>query len=234
MLRQSTPPSPPRLAIIVPVLNEIDGARALTEHLAIWQQRGAEIIVVDGGSDDKSDIVIRERGFHVIRSERGRAVQMNTGARATTSTHLLFLHADTRLPPQADTLVREHLSSSQAAWGRFDVQIEGHSSLLPVVSRLMSLRSRLTGIATGDQAIFVTRELFEQVGGFPVQPLMEDVEISKRLKLMAPPRCLRDKVVTSGRRWDERGSWQTILLMWRLRWAYWRGVPAEQLAFRYR
>ena len=234
MLRHPIREEDPRLAIIVPVLNEIDGIESLLSHLEIWRQRGAEIIVVDGGSDDKSDSLIEARGFPLIRSARGRATQMNAGARTSQSPFLMFLHADTRLPEHADTQVMTHLARSETSWGRFDVCIDGRSGLLPIVGAMMNLRSRLTGIATGDQALFMTRTLFEQVGGFPEQPLMEDVEICKRLKHITPPVCLSDRVVTSGRRWDQRGGWRTIFLMWQLRWAYWRGVPADQLAARYR
>ena len=234
MLRHPIREEDPRMAIIVPVLNEIDGIESLLSHLEIWRQRGAEIIVVDGGSDDKSDSLIEARGVPLIRSARGRATQMNAGARTSQSPILMFLHADTRLPEHADTQVMTHLARSETSWGRFDVCIDGRSGLLPIVGAMMNLRSRLTGIATGDQALFMTRTLFEQVGGFPEQPLMEDVEICKRLKHITPPVCLSDRVVTSGRRWDQRGGWRTIFLMWQLRWVYWRGVPADQLAARYR
>ncbi|MGC8121035.1 TIGR04283 family arsenosugar biosynthesis glycosyltransferase [Marinobacter sp. VGCF2001] len=233
MFQQQLTREDPSLAIIVPVLNEMQGINALLDHLRFWQRRGAEVIVVDGGSNDNSEAVIRSRGFTVIRSAQGRALQMNAGANASTAPYLLFLHADTRLPEHADARIFAHLRTSLLAWGRFDVRIEGRSRLLPLIGTLMNIRSRLTGIATGDQALFLTRALFNKVGGFPEQPLMEDVEFSKRLKHIVPPVCLRDQVVTSGRRWDERGSWRTILLMWQLRWAYWRGVPADQLAARY-
>ncbi|MFG5409408.1 TIGR04283 family arsenosugar biosynthesis glycosyltransferase [Piscinibacter sakaiensis] len=146
---------------------------------------------------------------------------------------LLFLHADTRLPPCADACVLQALAGG-ACWGRFDVRIEGRPWMLRVVAASMNLRSRLTGIATGDQAIFVTRTAFERVGGFPLQPLMEDVEISKRLKRQGRPACLRQRVLTSGRRWEQRGVWRTIVLMWRLRWRYWRGESAARLAEAYR
>jgi len=234
MLRHHTYEEDPRLAIIVPILNEREGLETLLDHLETWRQRGAEIIVVDGGSDDKSESLVEARVFPVIRSARGRATQMNAGARSSQSPFLLFLHADTRLPENADVQVTGHLVRSQSTWGRFDVRIDGRSRLLPIIGAMMNLRSRLTGIATGDQTLFMTRTLFEQVGGFPEQPLMEDVEICKRLKQISPPVCLKDRVVTSGRRWDQCGGWRTIVLMWQLRWAYWRGVPADQLAARYR
>lgn len=223
-----------RLAIIVPVLNEIETLPSLLEQLAHWHRQQAEIVIVDGGSHDGTAQAARARGFTVIDSSPGRATQMNTGARASQATGLLFLHADTRLPHKAMQLIAQALASHPLGWGRFDVRIEGKSRLLPVVAWFMNWRSRLSGIATGDQGLFLTRNLFQQVGGFPEQPLMEDIELSKRLKRIVRPVCLQEPVVTSGRRWDKHGSWRTMLLMWQLRWAYWRGVPAEQLATRYR
>ncbi|MGO1232671.1 MAG: TIGR04283 family arsenosugar biosynthesis glycosyltransferase [Marinobacter sp.] len=221
------------LTIIVPVLNEIETLPALIEHLKHWQSRGAEVLVVDGHSDDQTAAEARSMGFSVIESPRGRAAQMNAGAQASQARNLVFLHADTRLPEQADHKILTALRDSEVAWGRFDVQIEGKSKWLPIIAWFMNTRSRLTGIATGDQTLFMTRQAFEEVGGFPDQPLMEDIEISRRLKQIASPMCLWEKVTTSGRRWDARGGWCTIWLMWQLRWAYWRGTPAEQLAERY-
>ena len=157
---------------------------------------------------------------------------MNAGAAASRAPRLLFLHADTRLPADADARVARALA--RAPWGRFDVRIDGRSRWLPLVAALMNLRSRLTGIATGDQAIFVRRDAFDRIGGFPDQPLMEDVEISRRLRAIGRPACLRARVVTSGRRWDAHGAWRTIRLMWRLRWRYWRGESPQSLAEAYR
>jgi len=157
---------------------------------------------------------------------------MNAGAARADGELLLFLHADTRLPDHADAAVLRAVAGG-ADWGRFDVSIEGRSALLRVVALLMNLRSRLTGIATGDQAIFVRRDLFQRLGGFADQPLMEDIELSRRLRAVSRPACLRARVRTSGRRWDSRGVWHTIVLMWRLRWRYWRGVPPEVLAREY-
>ncbi len=222
------------LTIIVPVLNEIETLPALLEHLRHWQHRGARVLIVDGGSSDQSTDTVRHHGFTVIDAPRGRASQMNAGAQASQSDYLLFLHADTRLPEQADQRVLETLNGSEVTWGRFDVRIDGTSKLLPIIAWFMNTRSRLSGIATGDQALFMTRSAFNRAKGFPEQPLMEDIEISRRLKQIVRPVCLHEKVTTSGRRWDSRGSWRTIWLMWQLRWAYWRGVPAEQLSERYR
>jgi rSAM/selenodomain-associated transferase 2 len=222
--------SPP--AVVVPALDEAAGIESTLGALAPLRARGVEIVVVDGGSRDGTPALAAPLADRVVTGERGRARQMNAGAAATRAEVLLFLHADTRLPADADRHVLDAVRRG-ALWGRFDVRIDGRSRWLPVVAALMNLRSRLTGIATGDQAIFVTREAFERVGGFPDQPLMEDVEISRRLRRLGRPACLRAQVVTSGRRWDTHGGWRTILLMWRLRWAYWRGTPAHELARRY-
>ena len=220
------------LAVVLPTLDEAAGIESTLAALAPLRARGVEILVVDGGSRDGTPRFAAPLADNVLTGERGRARQMNAGAAATRTEVLLFLHADTRLPTDADQRVVDAVQRG-ALWGRFDVRIDGRSRWLPLVAALMNLRSRLTGIATGDQAIFVTREAFTHVGGFPDQPLMEDVEISRRLRRLARPACLRDKVVTSGRRWDRHGAWRTIALMWRLRWAYWRGTPAQELARRY-
>ena len=220
------------LAIVVPMLDEAATLPALLVHLAGWRARGCEVVLVDGGSRDDSVEMSRAAGFRVLIAERGRARQMNAGAQACGRALLLFLHADTRLPEAADAMVCAALAVQ--AWGRFDVHIDGRPRMLRVVAALMNLRSRLSGIATGDQAIFVRRDVFEAVGGFPDQPLMEDIELSCRLLRVSRPACLRARVRTSGRRWEQRGVWRTIALMWRLRWAYWRGVPAERLAEAYR
>ena len=222
------------LSIIVPMLNEAAALPALLAQLARWRTRGCEVVVVDGGSTDGSATMARAAGFTVVDAERGRARQMNAGAALARGEVLLFLHADTQLPADADVAVRAALADGRRDWGRFDVRIAGRSPMLRVVAGLMNLRSRLTGIATGDQAMFVRREVFDGIGGFPLQPLMEDIELSRRLLRRSRPACLRARVTTSGRRWEQRGVWRTIVLMWRLRWAYWRGVPAEVLAEAYR
>jgi rSAM/selenodomain-associated transferase 2 len=223
----------PALSIVVPVLNEAAGIKAMLQALAPLRARGAEVIVVDGGSRDDSAQRAAPLADRVMSSARGRARQMNTGAAAARGTLLLFLHADTRLPEAADAVLHEAVAEG-VQWGRFDVHIDGRPPMLRLVAALMNQRSRLTGIATGDQALFVRRELFQRIGGFPDQPLMEDIEISRRLRALAPPCCLRQRVVTSGRRWESRGVWRTIFLMWRLRWRYWRGVSPQALAEAYR
>jgi rSAM/selenodomain-associated transferase 2 len=221
---------PPRLSIVMPVLDE---AELVSAALAPLRAEGVELIVVDGGSRDGTPGRCAGLADAVLAAPRGRARQMNAGARAAQGDALLFLHADTTLPPGSPALVERALQDH--AWGRFDVRIDGRARVLPLVAALMNLRSRWTGIATGDQAIFMRRAAFDAVGGFPDQPLMEDIEISHRLRArFGAPACLRERVTTSGRRWDQRGAWRTILLMWRLRLLYRLGVSPQRLAAAYR
>lgn len=222
------------LSIVIPALNEAAGIVATLQALAPLRERGAEVIVVDGGSRDATAELARPLADRVIDGPRGRARQMNAGAAAASSSSLLFLHADTRLPDRADALIARALATDPLAWGRFDVRIDGRSRLFPVIAALMNRRSRWSGIATGDQAMFMTRAAFEAAGGFPDQPLMEDIELSSRLKRLRAPVCLRERVITSGRRWEQRGVWRTIVLMWRLRLLYALGVSADRLAAWYR
>lgn len=217
-----------RISIIIPVLNEAAEIEARLQALQAVRPF-AEIWVVDGGSQDDTYQRALPLVDGVLRSAPGRAIQMNTGARAAQGEQLLFLHCDTTLPEV------QHWYSAvlQADWGRFDVIIAGNHVAFPVISTLMNVRSRLTGVATGDQAMFVRRSLFWEAGGFPEQPLMEDIALSARLKAYAKPRCLPVRVTTSGRRWLKHGVFKTILLMWGLRLAYWLGVPPERLAHYY-
>jgi len=223
----------PLLSIVMPALDEAAGIAATLQALQPLRARGVELVLADGGSADGTAELAAPWVDGVVLAPPGRALQMNAGAARARGEVLLFLHADTRLPPLADVHVLQALAAG-ACWGRFDVRIEGRPRLLPWVAALMNLRSRASGIATGDQAIFVTRNAFERVGGFPAQPLMEDIELSRRLKRLGRPACLRAQVCTSGRRWEQRGVWRTILLMWWLRWRYWRGEPADRLARAYR
>lgn len=222
----------PALSIVIPVLNEAHGIEPTLHALAELRQRGVEVVVVDGGSTDNTPELARQHASTVLMAPRGRARQMNAGAAQARGAVLLFLHADTQLPPDADLLVLEAIESG-VVWGRFDVRIIGTAWMLRVVAALMNVRSRWSGIATGDQALFVRRDVFERLGGFPDQPLMEDIELSKRLRQVHRPACLRAKVATSGRRWESRGVWRTIFLMWCLRWRYWRGETPERLAKAY-
>lgn len=226
-------PASVAVSVIVPVLNEAAGVVPTLQALAAMRQRGVEVVVVDGSSSDGTANLAQPHASVVLNAPRGRARQMNAGAAVARGGVLLFLHADTQLPTNADQLVLDAMASG-AVWGRFDVRISGRAWMLRVVAALMNARSRWSGIATGDQALFVRREAFERIGGFPDQPLMEDIELCKRLRPVARPSCLRAKVITSGRRWESRGVWRTIFLMWRLRWRYWRGESAAQLAQAYR
>jgi rSAM/selenodomain-associated transferase 2 len=222
----------PHLSIAVPVLNEAGLIVAALDRLQPVRERGAEVIVVDGGSGDGTAELAEPLASRIVRSPKGRAVQMNAGARAATGEILLFLHADTRLPEEADRMLAAAFAEG-AVWGRFDVRLSGFHPLLRIVETLMNWRSRLSGIATGDQAMFVRREVFERVGGFPEIPLMEDIALSKTLKRIARPVCLREKVVASSRRWEEQGILRTILLMWELRLRYFFGADPADLARRY-
>ena len=221
------------LSIIVPTLNEAAGIVAHLAPLQPWRRRGAEVIVVDGGSSDDT-LALAAPWIDVVAStHRGRATQMNAGALLAGGDVLLFLHADTRLPAAADLLVARTCGDEGRAWGRFDIAIEAPHPLLRIVAWSMNWRSRLTGIATGDQVMFVRRRDFERVGGFPEMPVMEDIALSRKLKSIARPRCLRERAVTSGRRWERHGVLRTIVLMWRLRAGYWLGVDPGRLARAY-
>ena len=217
-----------RLSIVIPVLDEASGIVETLRALQPYRERGHEVIVVDGGSRDDTPARAGPLVDRLLDSPPGRARQMNRGAAVAHGDVLLFLHADTKLPAQADALIATGLEGD-ARWGRFDVRLSGHHFMLRLVERMMNLRSRLTGIATGDQALFVRRELFEQAGGFDEIPLMEDIALSRRLKRLAPCACLRRPVITSSRRWEENGILATILLMWRLRLAYWLGADPARL-----
>ena len=222
-----------RLSIVMPGLDEAAGSTATLQALAPLRARGHELIVVDGGSRDGTAALAAAAADRVLGSPPGRARQMNAGAAHARGDVLVFLHADTTLPADADTLLGQAVRGG-ARWGRFDVRITGDAAMLRVIAACMNLRSRLSGIATGDQAIFVERRLFEALGGYAEQPLMEDIELSRRLRAVAAPACLRAQVQTSGRRWQQRGVWRTVWLMWQLRWRYWRGDSPEALAHRYR
>jgi rSAM/selenodomain-associated transferase 2/rSAM/selenodomain-associated transferase 1 len=228
------PDSTASIRIVIPVLNE--GA-ALTERLKALQGLracGAELVVVDGGSTDDSWARARPWVDWLLSSPRGRAAQMNAGAAPILGSHpqaLLFLHADTQLPDDALSAISQALRSH--AWGRFDVRLDAKDARLRIVEGMMNLRSRYSGIATGDQAIFVSTDAFRAVRGFPEQPLMEDIELSKRLLRVSRPACLHQRVITSARKWEAGGVWRTVLLMWRLRWAYFFGAKPVDLALRY-
>jgi rSAM/selenodomain-associated transferase 2/rSAM/selenodomain-associated transferase 1 len=223
-----------RVSVIVPALDEARGILATLGPLQPLRAAGHEVIVVDGGSTDATMALAAPFADRVFVAPRGRAAQMNAGAAVATGDVLLFLHADSRLPATGVPAIMRDLRRSGRRWGRFDVTIAGRPRVLRLVAGMMNLRSRLTGIATGDQGIFVERPLFGRVGGYPNQLLMEDIALSKRLKRAAGrPLCLRPRVVTSARRWETRGPWRTIFAMWRWRFAYWLGAHPDRLAAEY-
>lgn len=219
------------VSIVVPVLNEASAIGPFLEALRQTTGPEADIIVVDGGSGDGTQGVLDASGIRWTSAPRGRGSQMNAGAALARHEHLLFLHADTILPADALPAIIAALRTRQ--WGRFDIELVGRHPGLAMVAALMNLRSRLTGIATGDQAMFMTRDAFTRAGGFPDIALMEDIAMSRALKRLGPPACLRPKVRSSGRCWDKHGLVRTILAMWRLRLAYWRGADPDDLARRY-
>jgi len=215
------------ISVVIPALNE---EAALAATVASARAPGVrEVIVVDGGSSDDTADVARRLGARVLNAPRGRAPQMNAGAVAATGTVLLFLHADTTLPAGFDAAVLTALRDPLVVGGRFDLSLMPSSLLLALTATLINLRSRLSRIATGDQAIFVRRQVFEDLGGFPELPLMEDIAFSRALKRAGDVACLRQKVTTSSRRWRQKGVLRTILLMWSLRFLYFCGVSPECL-----
>ncbi|MEO8752168.1 MAG: TIGR04283 family arsenosugar biosynthesis glycosyltransferase [Casimicrobiaceae bacterium] len=222
------------LSIIIPAREEAAYITGTLSALQGLRALGHEVIVVDGGSRDVTLLIARMLADRAFVAKPGRAVQMNAGAAKATGDVLLFLHADSLLPADAADAIARAIASG-ATWGRFDITIQGQPWVLKLVGAMMNLRSRLTGIATGDQGIFVERVLFDRVGGFAPIPLMEDVALSKTLKRTAGrPACLSSRIVTSGRRWEARGPWRTIIAMWRLRLAYALGADPARLARDYR
>ena len=221
-----------KVSVIIPVLNEADQIAETLESLAPYRDQGHEVIVVDGGSSDETQSLAAMRADKVLHSKMGRAQQMNRGIDEARGDVLLFLHADTRLPSNGLTEVINAVEDG-GFWGRFNVRLSGEHFMLRVIERMMNLRSCVTGVATGDQAMFVSRESVAIVGQFPQIPLMEDVVFSKRLRELAWPVCVRQHVITSSRRWEHRGVFRTVLLMWRLRLLFFLGVSADKLARQY-
>ena len=220
------------ISVIIPTLNEEMVLVPTLRHTATLGFH--EVIVVDGGSTDRTlelagACCVDTTNTRIITAPRGRARQMNAGAKASGGDILLFLHADTRLPGEAGRLVSSALEDSAVVGGRFDVRFDSPSAWGRVISAMMNIRSRLTGIATGDQAMFVRRGVFERLGGFSDIPLMEDIDLSRRMKRAGTVAALHDTVTTSFRRWETRGPVRTILLMWILRFLYWIGVSPYRL-----
>ena len=235
------------VSIIIPILNEADNLPHLFANINQLTPTPQQVLLVDGGSTDNSILVIKALinnssinklsmiNWQIIESTAGRATQMNAGSAQATGDILLFLHADTRLPVTAidDISLAMKKADNNYQWGRFNVRLDSRQLTLWLVARMINMRSRLTGIATGDQAIFISSDFFKKIGGYPNQPLMEDIELCKHLKAIAKPICLSSRVITSARRWQQHGTWRTIILMWQLRFDYWRGVSAESIKQRY-
>lgn len=221
-----------RICIVIPMLNEAAGIAGALDRLQPLRARGHKVVAVDGGSTDGTPAACAGRVDELRESSPGRARQMNAGAEGRQEELLLFLHADSELPADAEASLQGFYDSGRP-WGRFDVRLSGSHWSFRVIERMINWRSRLTGIATGDQGFFIRREVFEALGGFAEVPLMEDVELSGRLRAGARPFCIGSPMVTSSRRWEEHGICRTVLLMWQLRLAYWRGVPPADLVKRY-
>lgn len=220
-----------QLSVIIPVLNE---SRSITTTLISLQQlrqSGHEVILADGGSTDDTLSLAEGLVDQIVSTEKGRARQMNAGARHAWGDTLLFLHADSLLPEECIARISNALIKHK--WGRFNIRLSGRQPLFRIIERMINWRSCISGIATGDQAIFLGKSLFVQLGGYADLPLMEDIELSKRLKTYGRPACVRATVITSSRRWEDKGILKTVIQMWRLRWAYYRGVSAEKLSKEY-
>jgi len=220
------------VAVVIPLLNE---AVALPQLLQGLRECDAdELVLVDGGSSDETQEILQESGLRWLTSKCGRGAQMNAGVRVCESEIILFLHADTDISSSHIDILRELAAKPAYVGGRFDVRLSGAHPALRVIEWFINLRSRLSRISTGDQAMFVRRDVFEAMGGFADIALMEDIEFSRRLKRLGRIACIRRTVCTSSRRWERHGIIRTMLLMWRLRLFYWLGVPAERLARIYR
>lgn len=223
-----------QISFILPVLNE---RAEIVDTLSVLQPYRklslAEVIMVDGGSEDGTVELAEPLCDKVLQTTAGRALQMNAGAAQAQGDWLLFLHADTRLPPEFASVWRDLVERSSRGWGRFDLELSGRSPLFRLIESMINLRSRITGIATGDQAIFVRRNLFHRVGGYATIPLMEDVELSRRLKKESRPLSISARLITSSRHWEQRGILRTVYLMWKLRLLYFFGVSPERLVKRY-
>lgn len=218
-----------KLSIIIPALNESNQIESCLQGLQLLRQQGHEVIVVDGGSSDNTVYLASPLCDCVIQSKKSRAIQMNVGAAKATGNCLLFLHADTILPSGTYDLFLQ-IEDSEKKWGRFDIKLSGQHFLFRIIEKCMNVRSRFTGIATGDQAIFVEKELFDEVKGFPEIALMEDIALSKSLLKYSKPVCFEEQVVSSSRRWEKNGKIKTILKMWVLRLLYFFHYDTNRLA----
>ena len=221
-----------KVSIIIPVLNEAEHIAETLHALSSYRNAGHEVIVADGGSVDDTVTLSKDLADHVVVSVQGRAAQMNNGIDVASGDALLFLHADTRLPENALDQVAQSLQDGHY-WGRFSVRLSGNHWVFRIIERMMNLRSCVTGVATGDQCIFISRECIDIVGAYAEMPLMEDIELSKRLRTLGWPACIKSYAITSSRRWEQHGILRTVLLMWRLRLLYFLGVSVDKLARQY-
>ena len=222
-----------KLSIVVPTLNEEQFILECLNPLQALRRDHHELILADGGSQDRTVEFARPLCDHIVTCPAGRATQMNLGAAQASGDVLMFLHADTEILENADVHIRNHLKDPAAVWGRFDVRLSGTKIIFRLMESLINIRSRITGIATGDQAIFVRREVFQSIGGYKEIPLMEDIELCRLLNTIAKPECIHTPVRTSSRRWEKQGILRTILLMWCLRIRYFLGESPHSLARRY-
>ena len=221
-----------KISVIIPVLNEADTIVETLQKLQTYRSQAHELILVDGLSEDETMRLAAPLVDKIICTQKGRARQQNAGAQIASGDILLFLHADTELPEKYDELIASQLKQT-FMWGRFNVRLSGQHWLLRIVEQFMNWRSCLTGIATGDQAIFLTRGSFDEIGGIPEIDIMEDIALSKRLKKLSRPACIKETVITSSRRWEEKGIMKTILFMWSMRLQYFLGVKPEILVKKY-
>lgn len=222
-----------RVSIIIPALNEGKQLNQLLDSIQNWREEGHEIILVDGGNDDKSFITTGHLVDKVLKTSPGRATQMNEGARHAHNEILFFLHADSVVDDNCISAIIQGLQMSNNVWGRFDIKLSGTHWMLRIIERMMNIRSRITGIATGDQGIFVYRKIFTQINGYANIELMEDIEISRRLKRISRPVCLDTRIITSSRKWEQKGILKTVILMWLLRLAFYIGVSPRRLSLIY-
>ena len=223
-----------KISIIIPCLNESEQIVTTLRALQSLRQRGHEIILVDGGSHDNSLTLARHYVDHCLISAPGRATQMNQGVQIATGDVFCFIHADTLCHHQLDQFICNALQQSSRMWGRFDIQLSHNAFAYRIISWFINKRSCLTGIATGDQGIFVCRNIFKKINGYTEQPLMEDIDLSNRLNKISRPLCIHTpRLITSSRRWEQQGIARTILLMWWIRLKYFCGVPASTLVKSY-
>lgn len=221
-----------KISIIIPVLNEVN---KIAKTITIAQSgKNIEILVVDGGSQDNTVELVQALGLKVLFASPSRANQMNVGAKAATGEILLFLHADTLLPRKFARNVRRVLCQPNIIAGAFALQIDGSLKGLRLVEKGVNLRSHFLSLPYGDQAIFVKTETFKALGGFPLLPIMEDFEFVLKLRNYGQIAIIPTPVITSCRRWQKLGVWQTTIINQLAIAAYFLKIPPERIAQWYR